>query len=403
MKKSSIPQFGNMQGIKVVTTGTNIAGPVAATFFAEQGAEVVHIESTQAPDMLRRMGKAWSMDHRNGRSMSLNIPSPEGKKIFLKMLSEADILIEASKGGSYDKWGLTDEVLWQANPKLVIAHVSGFGQTGDPKYIGKPSFDPIGQAFSGFVAVNGMPDPAPPYAAKPYTCDYVSALFTAWSVCAALYNAARTGKGESIDLAQYETMVRIQADYLMGGVNGGIQPPRLGAYGNTLQAVPNMLKCADGKYVLTGFGGVGVMRNLELLIGLGDDPDFAEPHPSVQKKDLPRAPKFIAAIEEFVSTHTADEVYRLMDESGVPCSPVMTYDMMLENPQYTARETITQWYDPMSDSQIKGCNCVPKFKNNPSQIYRGGAAYGEDTRDVLGELGFSSQEIEKFYESNIVK
>lgn len=403
MKREDIPRFGNMQGVKVITTGTNIAGPVSATFFAEQGAEVVHIESTQAPDMLRRMGKAWSMEHRNGRAMTLNIPSPEGRKIFLKMIEGADVLIEASKGGQYEKWGLTDDVLWQANPKLVIAHVSGFGQTGDPAYVSRPSFDPIGQAFSGFVAVNGMEEPNPPYAAKPYTCDYVSALFTAWSVCAALYNAARTGKGESIDLAQYETMVRIQADYLMGGVNDGVQPPRLGIYGNTLQAVPNMLKCADGKYVLTGFGGVGVMRNLEKLIGLGDDPDFAEPHPSVQKKDAARAPKFVAAIDAFFAAHSSDEVFRLMSDAGVPCSPVMTYDMMLENSQYLARETITQWYDPMNDAQIKGCNCVPKFKNNPSQIYRGGAGYGADTRDILSELGFQADEIESFINLNIIK
>ena len=119
MKRAELPSFGNLNGIRVVTTGTNIAGPVAATFLAEQGAEVIHIESTKAPDMLRRMGRAWTMEHRNGRSMALNIPDPEGKKIFLKLLEEADVLIEASKAGQYDKWGLTDEVLWQANPQSI--------------------------------------------------------------------------------------------------------------------------------------------------------------------------------------------------------------------------------------------------------------------------------------------
>ena len=242
------------------------------------------------------------------------------------------MLIEASKAGQYDKWGLTDEVLWQANPKLVIAHVSGFGQTGDPAYVSRPSFDPIGQAFSGFAAVNGMPEPEPPYAAKPYTCDYISALFTAWSVAAALINVLRTGKGESIDLAQYETMVRIQSDYLIGGVNEGVQPPRIGIRGNTLQAVPNLQLCKDGKWVMTAFGGIGVMRSLEKLIGLGDDPDFAEPHASVQLRETTRAPKFIAAVEKFFGSHTAEEACRLMDEAGVPCSPVMTYDMMLTKP-----------------------------------------------------------------------
>lgn len=401
MKKSELPQFGNMQGVKIITTGTNIAGPVAATFFAEQGADVIHVESSKAPDMLRRMGRAWTMEHRNARSMALNIPSPEGKSLFLKMISSADVLIESSKGGSYDKWGLSDEVLWETNPRLVIAHVSGFGQTGEEDYVSRPSFDPIGQAFSGFVAVNGTPDM--PYAPKPYTCDYISALFVASGVAMALFNAQRTGKGESIDMAQYEAMVRIQGDFLIGGLNEGVQPQRLGVWGNTLQAVPNMQKCADGNYVMTAFGGIGVMRALENLLGLGDDPDFAEPHAGVQKHETARAPKFIAAVEKFFSEHSAEEACKLLGESGVPGSPVMTYEMMLHNPQYMARETITQWYDPLTDSQVKGCNCIPKFKNNPSQIFRGGAAYGYDTRDILADYGFSEEETESLYEKNIVK
>ena len=393
MRRADMPTFGNLSGIRVVTTGTNIAGPVAATFLAEQGAEVIHIESTKAPDMLRRMGRAWTMEHRNGRAMALNIPEPEGKRIFLKLLEGADVLIEASKAGQYDKWGLSDEVLWSTNPKLVIAHVSGFGQTGDARYVSRPSFDPIGQAFSGFTAVNGMPEPEPPYAAKPYTCDYISALFAAWSVAAALVNVCKTGRGESIDLAQYETMVRIQGDYLIGGVNEGVQPPRIGIRGNTLQAVPNMQRCKDGQWVMTAFGGIGVMRNLEKLIGLGDDPDFAEPHAGVQLRETARAPKFIAAVEEFFNTHTAEEACRLMDDAGVPCSPVMTYEMMLTNPQYVARETITEWHDELTGESVKGCSCVPRFRNNPSKIFRGGAAYGADTADILADLGLSESEI----------
>lgn len=403
MKRSEIPQFGNMRGFRIITTGTNIAGPVAGTFFAEQGAEVIHIESSKAPDMLRRMGRAWTQEHRNCRSMALNIPSPEGREIFLKLLSGADALIEASKGGSYDKWGLSDETLWEVNPKLVIAHVSGFGQTGDPDYVSRPSYDPIGQAFGGFAAVNGMPEPEPPYAAKPYTCDYISALFTAMGVSMALCNAQRTGRGESIDLAQYETMVRIQADYLIDGVNDGVQPPRIGVRGNTLQAVPNLIQAKDGKWVMTAFGGITVMRNLEKLIGLGDDPDFAEPHAGVQLRETARAPKFIAAVESFFSEHTAQEACELMDAAGVPCSPALTYDMMLTNPQYIARETITSWYDPMTGGCVRGSCCVPRYKNSPSRIFRGGAAYGEDTRDILSELGCDETRTEKLYEIGAVK
>ena len=401
MKRSELPAFGNMCGIRVITTGTNIAGPVAGTFLAEQGADVIHVESTKSPDMLRRMGRAWTQEHRNVRSLALNIPSPQGRALFLRLLADADVLIEASKAGQYDKWGLSDETLWAVNPRLVIAHVSGFGQTGDPDYVGRPSFDPIGQAFSGFVGVNGTEDM--PYAPKPYTCDFISALFTAMSVSMALVNVQKTGRGESIDLAQYETMVRIQADFLLGGVNDGVQPPRLGIWGNTLQAVPNMQKASDGRWVMTAFGGINVMRNLERVLGLSDDPDFAEPHAGVQKRETNRAPKFIAAVETFFASHTAAEVCEIFDRAGVPCSPVMTYDMMLSNPQYQARETITSWYDPVKGEAVRGCNCVPRFKNNPGQIFRGGAAYGADTDDILSDLGYDAEQIGQFHQSEVVK
>ena len=127
MKRSELPAFGNMCGIRVITTGTNIAGPVAGTFLAEQGADVIHVESTKSPDMLRRMGRAWTQEHRNVRSLALNIPSPQGRALFLRLLADADVLIEASKAGQYDKWGLSDETLrtmWAAPPLIPSARHS---------------------------------------------------------------------------------------------------------------------------------------------------------------------------------------------------------------------------------------------------------------------------------------
>lgn len=225
MKHNEIPVFGNMQGVRVIGTGTSIAGPVACSLFAEQGADVIQIESTKAPDMVRSIGDVWSVEHRNNRTIALNIRSAEGEVVLKKLLAGSDILVEGSKGGTWNKWGLSDEVLWEINPALVIVHISGYGQTGDPTYVSRASYDPIGQAFSGFMAVQGEPEPNPPVAVKPYTCDYITALFASWSAIVALFRAHQTGKGESVDVAQYEVMARIQADYLTNGLNYGIQAP----------------------------------------------------------------------------------------------------------------------------------------------------------------------------------
>ena len=403
MKYSEMPTFGNLQGVRVLSTGGSIAGPVACSLFAEQGADVIQIESTLAKDLLRFIGDMWSAEHRNVRTIALNFRTPEGEEVLKRLLTQVDILVESSKGGTWEKWGLTDEVLWEMNPKLVIAHVSGYGQTGLPEYVTRGSYDTIGQAFSGFLAINGMPDPQPPVPPKPYTGDYVTALFTAWATTAALYRARETGKGESIDLAQYEALVRIQADALTNGLNYGIQAERMGLYGNAMVALPNVMRCKDGNYISTGIGGVAVWRKMEKILGLDGDPDFVEPVAVVNRDGGVRTEKVVNAMTAFCDTHTAEEANAILNAEQIPCSVVMTYEMMANHPHYQARETFTSWFDPVKGKDLKGANTIPFFKNNPSQIFRGGPTYGMDNDDILEELGYSTEEIEKLYEASIVK
>ncbi|NLI91293.1 MAG: carnitine dehydratase [Peptococcaceae bacterium] len=402
MKKNEIPKFGNLQGVKVITTGSAIAAPFVGSLFAEQGADVIYIESAVYPDMFRMFGDAFTVEHRNQRTIAMDIPSPEGKEILLQMVKWCDVLVENSKGGTWAKWGLTDEILWSVNPKLVIAHVSGFGQTGDPAYITRGSFDPIGQAFSGFMAINGEPDPAPPYAAKPFTCDFITALTAGFACMAALYRARETGVGESIDVAQYETLARLQGNFLTEGLNNGKQPPRMGNK-DLRAALENVQKCKDGNWVMLAIGGAAVFKRVEKLWGLADDPDFAEPHGVIFKTDGPRAEKFVKAAVEFCQSHTAEEVDRILNEHQVPCSVIMTYDMMLNNPQYKARETIAEFHDPITDRMVKGVAPIPRYKNNPSQIFRGGPTYGMDNEDILGEFGYGDEEIKALYEKGVIK
>lgn len=403
MKRSEMPVFGNMHGVRVIGTGTSIAGPVACSLFAEQGADVIQIESTKSPDMVRSIGDIWSVEHRNNRTIALNIRSAEGEEILKKLISESDILIEGSKGGTWDKWGLSDEVLWQIKPELVIVHISGYGQTGDPDYVSRASYDPIGQAFSGFMAVQGEPEPRPPVPVKPYTCDYITALFASWSASVSLLNARQTGKGESVDVAQYEVMARIQADYLTNGLNYGIQAPRMGIYGNSICALPNVQICGDGNFVMTAIGGAAVFKTVEKLFGLEGDPDFAEPHTVINKADGPRAVKIVDAMNKFCMARTAQQVNDEFNALKIPCSVIMTYEMMANNSHYQARGTLTSWYDPIKDRELKGVNCIPFFKNNPSQIFRGGPVYGADNEDILAELGYDAEQISAMYEGEVIK
>ena len=401
MKANEMPVFGAMQGVRVVCVGTNIAGPVAATLFAEQGADVLQIESTLSPDMFRTIGKAWAVEHRNTRAMALNVRTPEGEDVLRRLLADTDVLIESSKGGTWKKWGLDDDVLWEINPRLVVVHVSGYGQTGDPEYVSRASFDTIGQAFGGFMAVNGTPEV--PLPVKPYTCDYVTTLFAAYSAAIALYRARETGKGDSIDLAQYEVMARIQGNFLVDALNGGEQPERMGEYGNTLTIMPNVMKCADGNYVSLGIGGAAVCKRLEELLGLSDDPDFRAPHAGFKKADGPRAEKAYAAVRGFCEQHTAAEVNDVLNGIKVPCSVIMTFEMMRDNVQYRARQTLTTWDDPQYGENFTGINIIPAFRNNPGKVFRGGPTYGADNEDILTDLGLSEGDIESLYRKGVIK
>jgi len=150
-----VPGNGPLAGVKVLSTGSVVASPYSSMLFAEAGATVIHAESTSVPDTCRAIKYAWNQEHRNELGLALNIPTPEGQEVFLKLIKWADIWFESSKGGTYEKWGLSDDVLHEVNPKLVIVHVCGFGQEGDPVYVSRASYDAIGQAFGGYMYING--------------------------------------------------------------------------------------------------------------------------------------------------------------------------------------------------------------------------------------------------------
>ncbi|MGD9809514.1 MAG: CoA transferase [Deferribacterales bacterium] len=402
MKKNEMPVFGNLQGIKVLSASSAIAGPFSAGMFSEQGADVIQIESVKSPDMLRNFGDTWSDFHKNQRGITLDVPNIESRPILEKLIKWADILIESSKGGTWKKWGLSDEVLWEMNPKLVITHISGFGQTGDPEYIPRASFDVVGQAFSGYMSINGEPDPAPPYAPKPFLCDYTTALFAAFGTLAAYYRAKETGKGESLDVAQFETLVRMQGNYLMDSLNKGTEFQRMGNK-DIIGATDGTEKCKDGRWYYIAVGGAGPLKKLEKLLGLEGDPDFIEPHSIIARSFPERAAKFNKAIKAFCLEHTPEELDEIFSKLQIPSSPIMTYKMMMENPHYQAREVFIEWEDPSTNKQIKGPAPVPKFKNNPSRVFRGGPTYGQDNEDVFAELGFNEGDIQEFYNKGLIK
>lgn len=261
----SMPTFGPLSGLRVVFSGIEIAGPFAGQLFAEWGAEVIWIENVAYTDTIRVQPNYPELSRRNLHALSLNIFKDEGREAFLKLMETTDIFIEASKGPAFARRGITDEVLWERNKKLVIAHLSGFGQYGTEEYTHLAAYNTIAQAFSGYLMQNGDVDQ--PMASFPYTADYFSGMTVTTSALAALYKAQQTGVGESIDVAMYEVMLRMGQYFMMDYFNGGQMAPRQYKGRDPYYAGCGLYKCEDG-YIVMEMVGVTQIEELFKDIGL---------------------------------------------------------------------------------------------------------------------------------------
>ncbi|NLP24480.1 MAG: carnitine dehydratase [Syntrophomonadaceae bacterium] len=399
MKISEVPSFGNLSGIKVVCTGNNVAAPFAGYLMAENGAAVICLESTKAPDSARMGGVplGFMTERRNELALSLNLDSKEGQKVFLDLMKNVDILIEGYKGGTFSKWGLCDEALWEVNPKLVIVHVSGYGQYGEPEFVSRASYDLIGQAFGGYSACNGERG-GEPSRAQPAAGDYFPALFACWSGLAAYIGTQTTGKGESVDIAQYEALWKVQWDYPSFYFTTGKEKPRSGA-GESQYLGVDIYKCKTGNIAITLCATGPIMRLCKLL-GVEDLSEYEGMFVLMRGEE--RAEKLDKMLADYLLTLDAEEADRIFNENQIPCSMIMSPKTMEHHPHALARNLFVEWEDPRYGT-MKAVGAVPKMKNRPQQYWRDAPGYNADGRDILSELGYSEAEIDKLFADGVTK
>jgi L-carnitine CoA-transferase len=190
----------------------------------------------------------------------------------------------------------------------------------------------------------------------------------------------------------------VQSGLPIEGFTYGKQPARTGA-ANDKAANDVVYKTLDGEWMVFNIGSS--YHKVACMAGLGDDPDFAPPLNFLARND-PRAPKFLAAITEFIASRTLDENAQAFADAGLPMNVVMTYERMKNNSHYQARGIIEQWHDPIEDEEVKGIGIVPRFQRYPGQIFRCSPTYGMDNEDILAELGYSEAEISDLYEKEVI-
>jgi len=394
---------GPLNDLVVVEMGTLIAGPFCGQVLADFGAEVIKLEDPGTGDPMRQWGRSlpkglspwWPVIGRGKQSVTLNLRSPEGQRIAADLIAKADILIENFRPGTMEKWGLGYEALSAANPGLIMARVSGFGQTGP--YSHRAGYGLIGEAMGGLRAITGEPD-RPPARAGVSIGDSLAATHAVMGVLMALHVRERTGRGQVIDAAIYESVLAMMENMVTEYDITGYVRERSGAVLPGI-APSNVYPTADGM-ILIGGNGDGVFARLCEAMGqpaLKDDPRYVS-HASrgVNQAELDDL------IADWTRGQTLAELLALLEAHGVPCGRVFRAPDMLEDPQYAARQSIVTVGHPVF-GPIRMQNVHPKLSDTPGEVRWPGPTLGEHTDAVLaGKLGLGADRIAQLRSAGVV-
>lgn len=407
-----LEQFGPLQGVRILSTGSLIAQPYAATLAAEMGAEVIQVERPGEGDAAwRHLGRqlptkdekgkvatTWIQERRNEFYVTLDLSQPEGRDIFFRLIKACDIWMESSKPGSYAKWGLTDEAVLQANPKIVVTHVSGYGQTGHQDYLGRASYDMIGQAFGGLMYQTGFPDPEPPVRANPWTADYITALFCLWSSLAGYIYAQRTGKGQVIDVSQFESIHRLLSGTMVEYFADGFTRSRSGNKATAFQPY-DAFQAQDG-WVVVGAVGLAVFSRVCRVLELDpNDPKWQTASTDINSIE---GIEFDALLRGWIAERTVQEVVETMNAAQVACCPIMNSKAMAEDPHYRARQVHVEWEDGQV-GKVKGTGITPKFSLTPGKIWRGSVPVGYDNEKIYTHFaGLKQEDLSRLKEKGVI-
>ena len=386
---------GPLSDIKVVELGTLIAGPFCGQILADFGADLIKVEDPKGGDPMRTWGRSlpkghspwWPVIGRNKKSLTLNLRSPEGQAIVRRLIAGADVLIENFRPGTMEKWGLSYESLAADNPGLVMARVSGFGQTGP--YASRAGYGLIGEAMGGLRHITGEPD-RPPARAGLSIGDSLAATHAVMGVMMALHARQTTGRGQVVDAAIYESVLAMTENMVTEYDLTGYVRERSGSVLPGI-APSNVYPTAGDGMILIGGNGDTVFARLCEAMGqpeLKDDPRYAT-HAArgVNQHELDER------IAAWTRERSLDDLLVLLEDNGVPCGRIFSAPDMLTDPQYAAREAIVET-DHAVFGKVKMQNVFPKLSETPGAVRWPGPALGEHTVAVLGEeLGMSAEKI----------
>jgi crotonobetainyl-CoA:carnitine CoA-transferase CaiB-like acyl-CoA transferase len=374
---------GPLAGLRVLEMGQLIAGPFCGQLLADLGAEVIKIELPGRGDPMREWGRGapvwWTVIGRNKKCITLDVRTPRGLALMKELAARADVLVENFRPGTLERWGLDYGTLAGLNPRLVLVRVSGYGQDGP--YAARAGYGAIGEAMGGLRYVCG--DPAtPPSRVGISIGDSLAALFACIGCLAALQQRERSGTGQIVDSAIYESVLAVMESTVPEYTVSGVIRERHGAVLPGI-APSNVYPTADGHLIVMGANQDTVFRRLCAAMGrqeLADDARYRD-H-AARARHQYELDELIAA---WTATHDAAPLLARLEEAGVPAGRMFRAPDMLEDPHYRARRSIVE----IAHGKFRNLmmqNVFPRLSATPGEVRWPGAAMGAHNEEVLGGI-----------------
>lgn len=391
-----------LDGVRVLDVATLFAGPLAATYLGDLGAEVVKIEHPRRPDAARGHGPErdgvnlwWKTLGRNKRTITLDLSNPAGAAVLQRLVADTDVLVENFRPGTLERWGVGPDELFAVNPRLVLARVTAFGQFGP--YSGRPGFGSLAEAMSGFAAVTGEPD-GPPTLPPFGLADGIAALATAFAVTAALRHAERTGEGQVVDMAIIEPILMMLGGQISAYDQLGLVQQRQGNR-SVNNAPRNTYRTADGDWVAVSTSSQSIAERVLRLVGRGDLVD--QPWFATGRQRAEHADELDDAVGSWIAARRTAEVVAAFEEAEAAIGVVNDVTGVVADPQYRALGTVlTIDDDELGPLQMQ--NVIFRMSRTPGAVRWTGRAHGADTDAVLTEAGYRADEIARLRASGAV-
>lgn len=392
MPDEVVPSPFPLSGFRVLDCSTVLAGPLAATFLAEFGADVIKVELPVSPDYSMPIGRL--QEERNKRSIAIDLRRPEGQALLLRLVETADALVENFRPGTMERWNLGPDVLLARNPNLIIHRLSAFGQTGPWRT--RTGYDRQAQAISGATWVTGSPDSGPVRSGFA-TADYLGGIWGAFSlVLAAYWRDARGGTGQVSDLALFEPIFRASESSLVAyAITGEVR----GRTGNTNpNVVPaNNFTSSDGILIAVNANNDRQWVRLARMVGRDD---LAQSDEYRGPRRRAHADEIYRILDEWFRNHTFEQAEKALAQADVPFAPILNIAQIAEHPLFRERATVDVRLEQGSSVPMVGV--FPRLSKSPGAVRFPAPMPGAHTREILMAAGIAESDIARLERDGVI-